>query len=216
MVRAIGLSGFAQTGKTTAANYIEQNYGFERKHIAEPLRAMLATLLKINGVCDEMITRYLVGDLKDGVIIPELGCTSRWAQQALGTQWGRKLINPALWSDTWRRTAGTDKVMNDSVRFLNEEDAIRELGGFTILIERPGTGPNAYKGGRVGAWLGQRLYRWFGKTWLAHESERPDLLNPTYRILNDGTLEDLYRAIDGIMEANGIPLNRPGSKLRVV
>src|SRR5436190_14270704 len=88
----IGLSGFAQSGKTTAALYLEQKYGIRRKHIAEPLRAMLAVLLKANGMKDSMITRYLEGDLKE-TVIPELGVTSRYAQITIGTEWGRNLIN---------------------------------------------------------------------------------------------------------------------------
>ncbi len=141
----LGFSGYAQSGKSTAAKYLEEKYGYERKHIAEPLRAMLAVLLKANGLSAEMITRYLEGDLKEQVI-PELGITSRQAQITLGTEWGRTYVSQDLWANTWGRGIGrNDKVMNDSVRFPNEEEAIFDLDGATILIVRPGTRPAKFK-----------------------------------------------------------------------
>ncbi|WP_298952048.1 hypothetical protein [uncultured Methylobacterium sp.] len=195
-MRAIGLSGFAQSGKTTAARYIEERYGFERRHIAEPLRAMLAVLMRANGISDEMIDRYLVGDLKDGVVIPELGVTSRQLQITLGTEWGRTHVGENVWVDTWGRGIEPGgRAMNDSVRFPNEEVGIRALGGLTILVDRAGTRPAKFKWGR----LGEALYDWFGVMWGVHDSERIDRLKPDFVIRNDGSIEDLHRAIDTIM-----------------
>lgn len=197
----VGLSGFARAGKTEAANYLASRYGYTRKHIAEPLRAMLAVLLRANGLDDEMISRYLEGDLKDGVVIPELGVTSRQAQITLGTEWGRELISNDLWSNTWVRGLTPDsRVMNDSVRFPNEETAIRShLDGITIMIVRPGTKPAKFT-----SWLGRKVYDWFGVLWGAHPSERVDLLNPDYTIINDGTIEDLQDKLDEIMFDQGL------------
>lgn len=97
---AIGISGFAQSGKTTVANYIEERYGFERKHIAEPLRDMIVPLLRANGVAEDLIPRYLTGDLKEEVI-PEIGVSSRSLQISLGTRWGREAVSRDLWAVTW-------------------------------------------------------------------------------------------------------------------
>jgi hypothetical protein len=145
--------------------------------IADPLRAMLAVLLKANGMKADEITRYLEGELKEQVI-PCLGVTSRYAQISLGTEWGRVLINPDLWANTWGKGMEEgESVMNDSVRFPNEEDVIRSLGGFTILIVRPGTKPVKFKWG----WICEMLYDWFGVMWGAHDSERTDRLKPTSR-----------------------------------
>lgn len=194
-MRALGISGLAGSGKTTAALHIEGRWGFRRKHIATPLRAMLAVLLRANGLDEETIHRYLEGDLKE-TVIPELGVTSRQAQITLGTEWGRQLISPDLWARTWARGIGlTDRVMNDSVRFLNEEEVIREMGGITIMIERPGAEPAAYR------WngLGRTLYGTTGLMWGVHDSERTDRLMPDYTIVNDGSVEDLHRALDEVM-----------------
>jgi hypothetical protein len=191
----VGLSGYAQSGKTTAALYLEQKYGIRRKHIAEPLRAMLAVLLQANGLGSEMITRYLEGDLKEEVI-PELGVTSRYAQITIGTEWGRNLISPDIWANTWSRgISDGESVMNDSVRFPNEEKAIRSLGGLAILIKRPGTRPANFKWGK----LGEFLFNRFGVMWGVHDSERTDRINADYVVHNDSSIEDLYRDLDEAM-----------------
>jgi hypothetical protein len=191
----IGLSGFAQSGKTTAALYLEKKYGVRRKHIAEPLRAMLAVLLQANGMSSDMISRYLEGDLKESMI-PELGVTSRYAQITLGTEWGRQLINEDLWADTWAAgVADGESVMNDSVRFPNEATAIRSLGGVVIMIKRPGTKPAKFNWGKFGEFLYDKL----GIMWGVHPSERIDLIRPDFIIHNDGSVEELYADLDKAM-----------------
>jgi len=211
-VRAIGLSGFAGTGKTTAANYIESRYGFERRHIAEPLRAMLAVLLGRQGYGNADITDILEGSRKDGWVIPEIGRTSRHLQITLGTEWGRELVHPDLWSRTWARAVGPrDRAMNDSVRFPNEEISIKEdLGGITIMIQRPGKGPAAFKWGFLGRFLYEKLGLWWG----VHDSERLDRLHPDHIIVNDGTVEDLEAAIDEIMIEEGVMVRVDLDKVR--
>jgi hypothetical protein len=200
----VGLSGFAQSGKTTAARYLEEKYGIRRKHIAEPLRAMLAVLLKANGMKDSMITRYLEGDLKEQVI-PELGVTSRYAQITIGTEWGRNLISPDLWANTWGRGIhdGED-VMNDSVRFPNEAEAIWKLGGIVIMIKRPGTKPAKFKWGR----LGEFLFDKFGLMWGVHDSERSDRIKADFVIHNDSKVEQLYADLDEAMRSHFKQLQR--------
>jgi len=214
-MRAIGLSGFAQTGKTTAANYIEARYGFRRVHIATTLRSMLAVLLRDLGYNEADIFDILEGSRKDGWTIPELERDSRHLQITIGTEWGREFVHPDIWVKTWTNLASQyDRAMNDSVRFGNEEQAIKnELGGFTIMIERPGTRPAKFT-----SWDAQEAWESFErmfpeqdpKSWPStvwdgvHPSERIDLLNPTYTIVNDGSLEDLHQIIDAIMQVEGI------------
>lgn len=199
---AVGLSGHARAGKTAAALYLQEAYGFNRCHIAEPMRAMLAVLMRANGIENTMIDRYLTGDLKNGVPIPELGGrTSRELQISIGSKWGRACVSSDLWVNTWRRMVGDrGRVMNDSVRFPNEEQAIHDLGGITILIRRPGTGPIAFRWGPVGRFLYER----FGLMHGVDVSERTDRLDPDAIIDNDGTLEDLYRDLDAVMAAHDI------------
>ena len=191
----IGLSGFAKSGKTTAAEYLQQRHGYTRLHIAEPLRHMLHSLLYNFDMIPIQRLRYLEGDLKEAVI-PCLGVTSRHAQISLGTEWGRKQINDNLWVNAWKhRAAGYDAPMNDSVRFPNEEATIRDMGGFTIMIVRPECGPAAFKG-RLGRWL----YEVFGLMWGVHDSERVDRLDADYVIHNTGSVQDLHKCLDEVVE----------------
>lgn len=194
----IGLSGFAKSGKTTAAEYLQKEYGYTRLHIADPLRGMIQWLMIEFDYSLETCHRYLEGDLKEA-IIPEFGCTSRHAQISLGTEWGRNQIHPDLWQRCWEargeRHVASGLVMNDSVRFPNEEAGIHRRNGVTIMIVRPDAGPAAFKG-RLWRWL----YQTFGVMWGVHDSERVDRLNPDFLIHNTGTLDDLYRMIDKVME----------------
>ncbi len=199
----IGLSGYAGTGKTEVARFIETEFGYVRQHIAEPLRRMLASLLRDANpnYTDADIERWLVGEWKDGVIVPELGVTSRHLQITLGTEWGRRHVGPDTWARIWRTEAEVGRAidgkgrMNDSVRFPNEEDAIRSGRGFTILITRPGKGPAAFKWRR----LGPLLYRAFGCMWGVHDSERVDRLSPDFVIVNDGTIDDLRAKVSDVI-----------------
>lgn len=168
--RAIGLMGYGGAGKSEVAKILS-GHGFTRTHIKKPLRAMAATLLREAGIAEDMIDRYLDGDLKREVI-PELHRSGTEIQQYLGTEFGRDFCYPALWLDLWRRRAASilaagGRVVQESVRFPNEAEGIRELGGIIIRVERPGVGPLS-----------------------GHVSEVPPA-EPDITIHNNGSLTDL-------------------------
>lgn len=202
----IGLSGFGSAGKTTVACYLEEHYGYRRKHIGEPIRDMLRPLLAACGYNAKTIESALVGDLKEKPLAV-LGRSGRALQISLGTAWGRKRVSWNIWVDIWRRgVLYGDRVLNDSVRFPNEEKAVHDLGGFTILIVRPGVGPSAYRW----PWLGAYLHRRWGKLWGAHDSERTDRLSPDHVIVNDKGLDELFAAVDKVMRLHGLKkMGRP-------
>lgn len=190
--KAIGLSGFATCGKTTAANHLTEKYGYTLLQVAGPLRAMLRTMMIEARVPESLIDRYLTGDLKHAVI-PEFGKTSRELQISLGTEWGRELVKSTVWSDIWLARAKDQRfAMNDSVRFPSEEDAVNDLNGACIMIIRPGLSPVAYSWGT----LGRLLYKYLRIWWGVHPSERTDLLRPYLHIVNDGTVNDLKKKVD--------------------
>jgi hypothetical protein len=85
--------------------------------------------------------------------------------------------------------------MNDSVRFPNEAAAIRSLGGFVIMIKRPGTKPAKFKWGK----FGEFLYDKFGIMCGVHPSERIDLIKPDFVIHNDADVETMYADLDKAM-----------------
>jgi hypothetical protein len=132
----IGLCGPAKSGKSLAAQYLANEYGFERVRFAGPLKAMLAAL----GLSPDEID----GDLKEQPSALLGGQTPRHAMITLGTEWGRQLIDPDLWINAWRLAVdrlppGVPVVVEDC-RFANEAGEIRLLGGLTVRLDRRGAG----------------------------------------------------------------------------
>ena len=64
--------------------------------------------------------------------------------QTLGTEW-RDLIDKNFWVNIWLRAATfVPKIVVDDMRFLHESEAVRNIDGKIILIERPGIGPGTH------------------------------------------------------------------------
>jgi hypothetical protein len=99
-----------------------------------------------------------------------------WVRRLLQS-WGQfyRSINPMFWVDLWERRVnelaaeGQTKIIVPSVRFANSEGLrIRQLGGITVKIERPGieVDPDPSENGM--------------RDW-----------EPEFIVQNDGTLDDL-------------------------
>jgi hypothetical protein len=163
----IGFCGLIGAGKTTAAKHLIDEHAFTRVRFAGPLKDMMRVL----GLSPD----HIDGALKELPCELLGGKTPRWAQQSLGTEWGRDLIHPDLWINAWKQRAIKHlRVVADDVRFLNEAAAIRSLGGITVRITRPGT-------------IQQD-----------HPSERQDF-PVQYSIDNEGSPEELAVKIDDLV-----------------
>ena len=129
----IGLTGLAGSGKSEVAHALREVAQFQRVAFADPLKSMLAAV----GFTDAQ----LYGDQK-AEPIPEFGKTPREFMQTLGTEWGRNLIDQDIWLKLWRKKVEalgpSAEIVADDVRFANEADAIRALGGQVWRIHRPG------------------------------------------------------------------------------
>ena len=132
MLNIIGIAGPAQSGKSTLAGefrrLIEFRGGeFHEKPFAGPLKAMLAAI----GVSTL--------EKDKNVVDARFGASPRVLMQTLGTEWGRR-INPDCWLNVWRsQLPVTGVVVVPDVRFENEAQAIRELGGPVVHVTRPVT-----------------------------------------------------------------------------
>lgn len=136
--KIIGLySSVPQSGKSTVARHLRLQHGYQPLPFAQPLRSMLTPLLETLGLTDHQVAYYLHQD--KSATIPALGCNARHLLQTLGTDWGRQLVAPDLWVKAWAAQAVTAPlVVADDVRFRNEANAIKLLGGEVWKVWRPG------------------------------------------------------------------------------
>lgn len=139
----IGLySSVPRCGKSTLAQVAAQEMGFVRVSFAYPLKAMTRALLTCLPYDDITIDSMMAGGLKQ-TEIDEIGCTPRWLMQTLGTEWGRDVIDKNLWVKIAQARCidlmdREKHVIIDDMRFPNEYQMIKELGGHTMKIDRPG------------------------------------------------------------------------------
>jgi hypothetical protein len=133
----IGFAGKKGCGKTTAASHLCRNLGFVKHSFADPIRIMTFNFIKSFGYSDIEAHRFINDDKT--VTIPNIGRSARWIMQTLGTEWGRNLINGHCWvkAAAFKLKKTIDqRIVFDDVRFENEADLIRDLGGVIIHITR--------------------------------------------------------------------------------
>jgi hypothetical protein len=162
-----------QSGKTLAATVLVHK-GYQPVSFAEPLKRMITEFLVSFGYEKEQAIKLAWVD--KAVVIKELNASCRYLLQTLGTQWGRDYVCDDVWIRAWKaRASKFDAVIADDVRFPNEAEAIKEMGGEMWKIVRPSAG-----------------HDW------SHVSEGAlDEWNGFDRIIeNDGTLEEFRAKID--------------------
>ena len=136
-ITLIGITGYAGTGKDTVRGMLAQK-GFTGLAFADPIRAMLRSLLRSSGLNEA----YMDSRMFKERTIPELDVSYRHLAQTLGTEWGRA-VQPDLWLRlaankmmmASREDAAAQFVISD-VRFCNEADFVRNLGGQIWRIDR--------------------------------------------------------------------------------
>lgn len=129
----VGLAGRKRVGKDTIANVLKNEYGFVSDSFAAPIRSFVYELTGIPECAES-------DDIKEETV-PWLGKSRRELMQTLGTEWGRKTIHPDIWINALRRRVidnyGTPLVITD-IRFENEAQTVRALGGWVLHVQRPG------------------------------------------------------------------------------
>lgn len=193
----IGLSGFARVGKDEVAKILVEDFGFVRVAFADKLREMLYQLnpviavevedWQVNVGIDEKVIRS--GHDEYPVYVQDVIDTYGWdgyketqykdeirrLLQRLGTEAGRQTLWDTIWIDaTFANINPNAKVVVTDARFYNEFNAIRSRGGYVWRVERPGVGP-----------LNDH----------ASETEAINYPHFSLRILNNGTLEELKKAV---------------------
>jgi len=96
----IGITGFKQSGKSTIATYLKENYGFYIINFADPIKQVCKILF-------DWTEEHVNGKLKE-IVDPRWGISPRNALQIFGTEIGqyffcdtfpefKKLIGKQLW-----------------------------------------------------------------------------------------------------------------------
>jgi dephospho-CoA kinase len=174
----IGLTGKKYSGKTTtcdiALNYFSEK-GFKCAHInfADPLKDEVYELL-LRGLG---YPREILDD-------PEQKKRFRALLQWWGTEL-RRQEKETYWTDQIEksiedhRNKGFDIFFISDVRFLDEAQLVKNLGGYVIRVKRP-TDDNSDN----------------------HQSEKEiDLINPDFEILNQSDIKYLRNQIIQIIES---------------
>lgn len=134
------------SGKSTLAELMKTHYDkVIVRSFADPLRSMTTTFLEECGYKPDDIRKFMADRLlkEAGLELP--GAPSpRWIQRSLGTEWGRKMINPEIWLFIMKQKIKVIHEMDpaaivviDDVRFPNEYDMVHDLGGIIAMISRP-------------------------------------------------------------------------------
>jgi hypothetical protein len=178
-LEVLGLSGYARSGKDTVAEHLIETQGYTRISFADPMREALVALdpvIHLGGYPMGLASAVrMVGWEK----LKGMSNDIRPLMQRFGTEVGREMFGQNFWVDlALSRIPDGGKVVFADVRFPNEANAIRDLGGEIWRVEREGV---------VAA--------------NAHISERAldDYMFDSI-IANTGTLEDLYAAVDALIK----------------
>ncbi len=142
-MQVIGIySPYPGAGKSTLAARLNMRYGYARMKMAGPLKEMLRAYLHGQGLYSSQIEDMIEGSAKHEPHVLLNGKTPRHAMQTLGTEWGRNCMGEDFWVEAAAEQIehalknGLNVVVDD-VRFPNEMDMIRDLGGIVVRIRRP-------------------------------------------------------------------------------
>ncbi len=171
----IALIGQAGSGKSEVARHLVVNHNYVRIRFAYILKDMLKTL----GLSQEEVD----GHLKEEPCPLLLGQTPRYAMQTLGTEWGREIIHPNIWTHAWKIKVTSylnlgHKVVCDDCRFENEVEVVHSFHGAQI-------------------W---RILRRDLPPRMEHSSENGNL-SFDRTIKNYGSIGELKTAVDGILSS---------------
>jgi len=129
----IGFTGKAGCGKDTVAKYIQKKHNLTRVAFADTLKEKVM-------IDFDLTPDHVYGKLKE-VVIPKYNKSPREIMQLVGSEWYR-----SIYQDYWIECL-LKKIKNkdictrygitiSDVRFPNEIEFIRKLGGIVVLIER--------------------------------------------------------------------------------
>lgn len=185
----IALHGLPGVGKDKFASCLDRNC-WSKVSFAAPLRNGLSVMFDIPMEDIDNPTTKNAPNYKFGRSI-------RYMLQTLGTEWGRNLIADDVWMKLAKEKISHQfslgmNVVNTDLRFSNEVDLVKSLGGYIIHIIRPDNS-NADNANKTGV-----------SNHPSNFSIPSELID--YTIINDKSLQCFED--DVVRVANEIVLNR--------
>jgi len=195
----VGIGGLYGAGKDAVSDYLVDNYDWVKFGMSDALND---ALLKLNPLVpvkqddpepdaiwavQNRITAHVRYDelyASVGYVEAKKNPEVRRLLQVLGTEVGRNMIDDAVWVNIAKRrvldASRNRDVILTGIRYPNEQDMIRSIGGDLWWVDRPG------------------FARAAGGT--QHSSETTlSSAGFDQTIRNDGTLNDLYIKIDDLI-----------------
>ena len=188
MADVVGITGRKFHGKDTVAQIYVQD-GYKQLRFADPLKEMLRAFYRTIELPAAEIERRIEGDLKETPCPHLCGKTPRFAMQTLGAEWGRDMIDEDLWVKTLQfRAANSDKAVVSDVRYMNEVETIKRLGGKVFRVDASARVPRG--------------------AWSDHSSEQVEKLSVDAVIDNNGAPEQLFQSVAKLNESVGLRSTR--------
>lgn len=206
----LGVTGFIGSGKDTVADYLCTFHGFKRMSFAASLKDAVSAVFGWDRELLEGSTKTSREwrEQKDEWWSNRLGfdVTPRWILQLWGTEVCRNGFHKDIWvasvENKLRNTK--DNIVITDCRFANEIQAIKNAGGHTMRVNR-GQPPEwydaavSYNKGEYGnmSWSISKAKLDRNRV---HASEYSSVgLDYDYYIDNNGTIDDLHKQINSII-----------------
>ncbi len=174
----LGFHGYTESGKDTVADHLADRYGFQSFALADTLREILIILNPYIATADGIAIRLVDIIESEGWDSakrnPHYMMEFRRLLQTMGTDIGRIFFGKTIWMDIARSKMVKPDVVITDIRFPDEANWLRSMGGTLINVVRPGYG-------RINE----------------HSSE--ELVFCDYMLGNDGTLDDLKIKVDSMV-----------------
>lgn len=197
--KLIGLySTYPQSGKSTVAFAIVQQKGFIVLPFAGPLKDLVAKFIEKLGFTSEQASDLVYNKKDEQIEGLPFKVSPRYLMQKLGTDFGRNMIDQGIWLHVWISSFSNlppevNGVVVDDVRFENEADRIKELGGEVWKVER--SLPNSKKSVLSDLW--RRLKKLALPSLAENHASEQNLESYKFDrvIVNNGTVEDLFAKV---------------------
>lgn len=197
----IAVVGFIGEGKDTVANYISQNYNYNKESFAKPLKDIVSIVFDWNRDLLEgnnsmsRFWREQVDPYWSSVIGYDV--TPRYILQHVGTEMFRNMISPNIWAEVLKRKIlnrpGENFIISD-VRFQEEINMLSEFNVTFVRVKKynPEWQDIGYRAAQ-----GNKNDIEILKEMKIHESEWNWLnLDIDYTIENTGSISKLHNEIE--------------------